>query len=54
MRENLIETRSAYVTPKVDALNLSSEGLLCSSLCFGLGIDNDEFEDGGIVDLFFL
>ena len=54
MGENHIETRSAYVTPKVDVLNISSEGLLCASFGYGLGVDNDPYEDGGIVDLFFL
>lgn len=54
MKERLIETHVAYVEPKVDILYISCEGLLCGSLGKDLGVDNDPFEDGGIVDLFFL
>ena len=46
------------MSPKIDVLRISIEGLLCGSLgggnSGGLGVDNDPFEDGGSVDLFFL
>ena len=46
------------MSPKIDVLRISIEGLLCGSLGGGnsgdIGIDNDPFEDGGSVDLFFL
>ncbi len=46
------------MSPKIYVLRISIEGLLCGSLGGGnsgeLGVDNDPFEDGGSVDLFFL
>ena len=46
------------MSPKIYVLRFSVEGLLCGSLgggnSGGLGVDNDPFEDGGSVDLFFL
>lgn len=54
MKERYSKMTEAYVSPKVDVLYISCEGLLCGSLGGDLGVSNDPFEDGGIVDLFFL
>jgi hypothetical protein len=58
MNRGYFKTAGPYMSPKIGVLKISVEGLLCTSLEGGnsgdLGIDNDPFEDGGSVDLFFL
>lgn len=58
MKKVYFKTVDTYMSPKIDLLRISIEGLLCGSLgggnSGGLGVDNDPFEDGGSVDLFFL
>lgn len=54
MKKNCYSSADAYVQPKIDVLYISCEGLLCGSLAGELGVDNDPFEDGGSIDLFFL
>jgi hypothetical protein len=58
MKKEYFKTADTYMSPKIDVLRISIEGLLCGSLgggnSAGLGGDNDPFEDGGSVDLFFL
>ena len=50
MKKEYFKTADSYMSPKIYVLRFSIEGLLCVSL----GVDNDPFEDGGSVDLFFL
>ena len=58
MKKEYFKTVDTYMSPRVDVLQISVEGLLCGSLVGSnsgdIGIDNDPFEDGGSVDLFFL
>lgn len=58
MKKEYFKTVDTYMSPKIDVLRISIEGLLCGSPgggnSGGLGVDNDPFEDGGSVNLFFL
>ena len=58
MKKEYFKTADSYMSSKIYVLRFSIEGLLCVSLgggnSGGHGVDNDPFEDGGSVDLFFL